>query len=222
MPRARSHHSAVSINEDQMYIFGGLTQSGWATVALADLWLFKMSSKTWSLLSSSNITIVNSEQEMYQPQPRYGQIMVGSKKHNKLFVIGGCSKKGEPFKEIIQYDITTGQWSLCSMLPKSIVVTCQIDPKIPQDARDIYVSQQNKMVPSCIPARFGSACMFDDFIFITGGETLESGVSPVLDDVLVYNVVTHKLLVSGYRISIDHSRNVIYLLQIRIFHIIRV
>jgi hypothetical protein len=61
---------------------------------------------------------------------------------------------------------------------------------------DIQVSQQNKLVPACIPARYGSACIFDDFIFITGGETLESGVPPILDDVLVYNIVTHQLLVS--------------------------
>jgi N-acetylneuraminic acid mutarotase len=122
LPKPRAHHGACSIRDDEMFVFGGLSNAGWASVALSDLWLFNYKEKTWRLISSPTINIVDfvsvehyminhfKSQDMLQPQPRYGHVMVGSKKHNKLFVIGGCSKKGEPLKEIISFDINSGQW----------------------------------------------------------------------------------------------------------------
>jgi hypothetical protein len=192
LPKARAHHGACSINPNELYIFGGYSNASWNSTVLSDLWLFNYKDRIWKLISSSSVEIRDAKQEMYKPLPRYGHIMVGSKKHNKLFVIGGCSKKGEPYKEIICFDLNTNQWSLCSIIPKSIIVNLQLHETIPDI--DIHVSQQSKMVPAYIPARYGSACIFDDFIFITGGETMESGISPICDDVLVYNVITHSLL----------------------------
>ncbi|KAL0486351.1 negative regulator of sporulation PMD1 [Acrasis kona] len=204
-PNPRSHHAACSIRDDELYIFGGLASSGWRSIALGDLWKFDCKSRTWMLVSSEYVKVQENEQ-IHQPAPRYGHIMVGSKKHGKLYLIGGCNNSGEPIKEISSFDVRTGQWfvrfvlsftndrrTTCGVLPSSIIVTAQLKNVKPEDA-DVYISQQNKIVISSIPARYGSASMFDDFIFITGGETLDNDASPVLNDVLVYNVVTSKLL----------------------------
>ncbi|KAF0979029.1 hypothetical protein FDP41_002099 [Naegleria fowleri] len=117
------------------------------------------------------------------PRPgRYGHSMVLCEKREKFYVIGGCglSERNEdiPFKEFLEYDIATNTWQIAGMIP------------------------QKPETVDLIPARWGSAAIFDDFIFIIGGELLDRprgafSKEPILDDVLIYNIRNFKLTTAG-------------------------
>jgi hypothetical protein len=187
-PKARVYHASCSLGNNNLFVFGGLTERSNTSIwplksssnqVLADLWVYNSVTKTWKLLSSPEMS---AKKGAYHPAPRSHHSMVISAKHNKLYIIGGCSSNDQPFKEIIQYDLRTNEWVMCGFLPVAL------------DSTMVHI------IPSLIPGKFGAAATFDDFIFIIGGETLisdEKSVPSILDDVLIYSIPNSYLIKGG-------------------------
>ncbi|EFC38723.1 rho GTPase activating protein [Naegleria gruberi] len=190
IPKPRRYHSACSF-KGNLYVYGGegfnysINQQpkglGYylslqnlkraIPEPLNDFWMFDTKLNVWKQLKSP-------------ARPgRYGHMMVLCEKREKFYVVGGCgtSERGEdvPFKEILEYDIASGNWQISGLIPRR------------SDMMDL------------IPARWGSADIFDDFIFIVGGELLDRPRSlltmrePILDDVLIYNIRNYNLSTAG-------------------------